>query len=126
MVPTVGIQSAQVLGNEILKYIDCHNSSKLLHIHALRPGDGLTVARSLGQVQERYQESLAEDEENETDEKIAPAFVLELYPSIEQRGVAGRFIAETCEKRRTGAGVLPAEDRWMLESLSLPGAINFP
>ena len=38
--PTVGMQSAQVLGNEILKYIDCHKTSKLLHIHALRPGDG--------------------------------------------------------------------------------------
>jgi DNA phosphorothioation-dependent restriction protein DptH len=125
-VPTVGVQSAQVLGNEILKYIDCHNSSKLLHIHALRPGDGLTVARALGCVQDRYQESLAEDEENETDEKTAPAFVLELYPSIEQRGVAGRFIAEACEKRRAGAGILPAEDRWMLESLSLPGAMNLP
>ena len=125
-VPTVGIQSAQILGNEILKYIDCHDSSKLLHIHALQPGDGLTVARSLGRVQERYQESLSDDEANEPDDKVAPAFVLELYPSIEQRGVAGRFIAEACEKRRTGAGVLPAEDRWMLESLSLPGGMSLP
>jgi DNA phosphorothioation-dependent restriction protein DptH len=48
--PTVGKQSAQVLGSEILKYLDCHNTSKLLHIHALRAGDGLTVARSLGRV----------------------------------------------------------------------------
>jgi hypothetical protein len=47
-VPTVGKQSATVLGNEILKYLECHDTSRLLHIHALRAGDGLTVARSLG------------------------------------------------------------------------------
>ncbi|MEK7993654.1 MAG: hypothetical protein AAB403_07605, partial [Planctomycetota bacterium] len=38
-VPTVGKQSATVLGNEIVKYLECHNTSRLLHIHALRPGD---------------------------------------------------------------------------------------
>ena len=58
--------------------------------------------------------------------KPAPAFVLELYPSREQRAVAGRFIAEAREKRRSGAGILPVEDRWMLESLSLAGGINLP
>jgi hypothetical protein len=35
--PTVGRQSAEVLGNEIQKYIECHDSNRLLHIHALRP-----------------------------------------------------------------------------------------
>ncbi|HKZ85884.1 MAG TPA: ATP-binding protein [Anaerolineae bacterium] len=125
-VPTVGKQSAQVLGNEILKYIECHDASKLLHIHALRPGDGLTVARSLGRVQDQYRQATPEDDLDESEHKIAPAFVLELYPSHEQRGVAGRFIAEAREKRRSGAGVLSAEDRWMLESLSLPGGMNLP
>ena len=124
--PTVGVQSALVLGNEIRKYISCHNSSKLLHIHALRPGDGLTVARSLGRVQELYRESSLEEDLDGSAEGTAPAFVLELYPSAEQRGLAGRFIAEACEKRRSGAGVLPSEDRWMLESLSLPGGMNLP
>lgn len=52
--------------------------------------------------------------------------MLELYPSEEQRGLAGRFIAEAREKRRSGAGVLAPEDQWMLESLSLPGGINLP
>ena len=124
--PTVGRQSAQVLGNEILKYIECHNASRLLHIHALRPGDGLTVARSLGQVQERYQSAMPEEEPDDGEPAVALSFVLELYPSQEQRGVAGRFIAEAREKRRSGAGVLAAEDRWMLESLSLPGGMNLP
>ena len=125
-VPTVGRQSAQVLGNEILKYIECHDTSTLLHIHALRPGDGLTVARSLGRVQDRYRRTVIDDETDDRDLGAAPAFVLELYPSPEQRGVAGRFIAEAREKRRSGAGVLLSEDQWMLESLNLPGGMNLP
>ena len=125
-VPRAGKQSSHVLGNEILKYIECHNTSKLLHIHALRPGDGLTVARSLGRVHEWYRQSATDEDLDESEQKVAPAFVLELYPSHEQRGVAGRFIAEAREKRRSGAGVLFSEDRWMLESLSLPGGMNLP
>jgi DNA phosphorothioation-dependent restriction protein DptH len=125
-VPTVGKQSATVLGNEIVKYLDCHNTSKLLHVHALRPGDGLTVARSLGRVQERYRKAAEEEDLDENTRKTAPAFVLELYPSEGQRGVAGRFIAEAQEKRRSGAGILSPDDQWMLESLSLPGGVNLP
>jgi len=124
-VPTVGRQSAHVLGDEIRKYLECHDTSRFLRIHALRAGDGLTVARSLGRVQQRYEPS-ADDEQDEEQELTTPAFVLELYPSPEQRGIAGRFIAETREKRRSGAGTVAEEDRWMLESLSLPGGINVP
>jgi DNA phosphorothioation-dependent restriction protein DptH len=126
-IPTVGRRSAEVLGDEILKYIDCHDTSKLLHIHALRPGDGLTVARSLGHVQERYR-SVVHDDDADTDDQPSgvPSFVLELYPSREQRAVSGRFIAEAREKRRRGAGVLAAEDQWMLDSVSLRGGMNLP
>jgi DNA phosphorothioation-dependent restriction protein DptH len=125
--PTVGKQSATVLGNEIVKYLDCHDTSKLLHIHALRPGDGLTVARSLGRVYERFRRTASDDGDVDADtEHSAPAFVLELYPSREQQAIAGRFIAEAREKRRSGAGVLAPEDYWMLESLSLPGGVNLP
>ena len=121
--PTVGSQSAKVLGNEIVKYLDCHETPRLLHIHALRAGDGLTVARSLGGIHERYrQDEEGEDERSGT----APVFSLDLYPSKEQRGIAGRFIAEAREKRRSGAGILAVEDRWMLESLSFPGGVNMP
>ena len=124
--PTVGRQSAQVLGNEILKYIECHNTSRLLHIHALRPGDGLTVARSLGHVYKKSRRIPDDEEFDGEAQPNAPSFVLELYPSEEQRGVAGRFIAEAREKRRSGAGVLLEEDQWMLESSSLPGGMTLP
>lgn len=124
--PTVGKQSAQVLGNEILKYIECHGLSKLLLIHALRPGDGLTVARSLGYVQKQSRFVSSDDEADDDPQPTTPSFVLELYPSESQRGVAGRFIAETREKRRSGAGVVLAEDQWMLESISLSGSMTLP
>lgn len=125
-VRTVGKQSATVLGNEIIKYLECHNASRLLHIHALRPGDGFTVARSLGRVHDWYRKTSNEEDLDEHTRTTGPAFVLELYPSVEQRGVAGRFIAEAREKRRSGAGVLSPDDHWMLQSLSLPGGINLP
>ena len=122
--PTVGRQSSEVLGNEILKYIECHDTSRLIHIHALRPGDGLTVARSLGHVQKQILRSPADaDEELEA---AAPSFVLELYPSEAQRGIAGRFIAEARAKRRSGAGVVLEDDQWMLQSSSLPGGLTLP
>jgi len=91
-VPTVGKQSATVLGNEIMKYLECHDTSRLLHVHALRAGDGLTVARSLGRVYDRYRSAPEDEDPDEETQKTAPAFVLELYPSELQRGVAGRFI----------------------------------
>ena len=122
--PTVGSQSARVLGAEIAKYLDCHDASRLLRIHALRAGDGMTVSRALGSIHEQRR-----DQEGEGDDESAGkalAFSLDLYPSEEQRAIAGRFIADAREKRRSGAGVLPAEDRWMLESLSRPGNVNMP
>ena len=133
--PTLGGQSAAVLGDEIVKYLDCHDASRLLRVHALRAGDGLTIARSLGHVHEHHRSST--DEGNPAAEAEAarhsdgeppttPSFSLELYPSSGQRGIAGRFIAEAREKRRSGAGVLSPEDRWMLESTSLPGGVNMP
>lgn len=124
--PTAGKQSPTVLGDEIFKYIECHNTSNVLHVHALRPGDGFTVARALGRVRNRYTENTEEEGLEQNGHSQAPAFVLELYPSDAQRGVSGRFIAEAREKRRRGAGVLDPSDQWMLESLSLAGGVNLP
>lgn len=124
--PTVGRRSAEVLGSEILKYIECHDTSQLLRIHALRPGDGLTIARALGEVVKRSRRAVSAEEVEEEAEPAAPSFVLELYPSESQRGIAGRFIAEAREKRRSGAGVVQEDDRWMLESTTLPGGVARP
>lgn len=128
--PTVGEQSATVLGTEIVKYLECHNTprrtARLLHIHALRAGDGLTMARALGHVHKRYRSISDEEDLDEDPQETAPAFVLELYPSAKQRGRAGQFIADAREKRRRGAGVLSPDDHWMLESLRRPGGVSLP
>ena len=125
--PTVGSQSAKVLGAEIAKYLDCHDASRLLHIHALRAGDGMTVARALGSVhKQRCGQEGEDDDDDEEAAGKALAFSLDLYPSEEQRAIAGRFIADAREKRRSGAGVLPLDDLWMLESLNRPGNVNMP
>jgi len=124
--PTIGKHSATILGNEVIKYLDCHNTAKLLHVHALRPGDGLTVARALGRVHEQYRKTSLSEDRDDMSQTGAPGFVLELYPSEGQRAIAGRFIAEAREKRRTGAGVLAPEDQWMLESFGLPGGVSLP
>ena len=47
-VPTVGSGSAEIIGREIRKYIDSHSTTRILHVHALRAGDGKTVVRALG------------------------------------------------------------------------------
>jgi hypothetical protein len=123
--PTVGVQSAQILGNAIHNYIDCHQTTHLLHVHALRPGDGFTIARSLGYVQRRQTEVHEASDEQER-ENSPQSFVLNLYPSETQRGVAGRFLAEAREKRRSGAGALAEQDRWMFESTARDGGVNLP
>lgn len=137
--PTVGGRSAGVLANELIKYLECHrtddsegnivHASPSLRIHALRAGDGLTVARSLGTVHHHYRRAGEEEiEDREANGSVvdAPLFSLELYPSREQRSAAGRFIADAREKRRSGSGVLATKDQWMLQSLSLPGGVRMP
>ncbi len=125
--PTVGRQSAQILGDEIIKYLQCHNISRLLHIHALRPGDGFTVARSLGQVNKYFSNMLSQEDLDDEDQLInSPGFVLELYPSESQKGITGKFIANVRERRRSGAGTLSSDDTWMLDSIPLPGGTNLP
>lgn len=123
--PNVGKQSASVLGNEIVKYLDCHSNARLLHLHALRPGDGFTIARALGKVQDKLRKNSTE-ERDDLGHDSELGFVLELYPSDEQRAIAGRYITEAREKRRSGAGILAPEDQWMLESVGLPGGVAMP
>lgn len=53
--PSIGVESASVLAREIRHFLSCHQSSpgartELLNVQAWRPGDGMTVARALGNV----------------------------------------------------------------------------
>ncbi|MFC1743400.1 ATP-binding protein [Candidatus Riflebacteria bacterium] len=125
--PTVGNQTAQILGNEIRKYIEFHNNPRFLHIHALRPGDGMTISRALGVARNQNKQDINVDHEKDNEiEKKDTAFLLQIFPSKIQKGIAGRFIAEVSEKRRSGAGTLAEEDRWLLETINLKGGVAIP
>ncbi len=127
--PTTGDRSAKVLGKEIIKYLDCHDIGvddeipRRILIHAIRAGAGLTVAKALSEVCLR-EESKDKRPRDEDEAEKTPLFILEFYSSEDRRGIAGRFIAEATEKRRRGSGTLAPEDRWMLDSVRLPGDIN--
>ena len=88
----------------------------------------MTVARSLGRVHDHYSIDENEQDQDKDPHELTPAFVLEFYPSAQQheRGIAGRFINQARERRRSGAGVISPKDAWMLESVNLPGEVRLP
>jgi hypothetical protein len=101
--------TSRILSKEITRYLDLHEDYETIHINALRSGDGVTLARALGT---RFDPTSTSDDEA----ALSLSFELQLYPSPEQKAVAGRFLTETSERRRSGAGFIPREDRWMFES----------
>ena len=125
-VPTVGSGSAEILGREIRKYIESHSTTRILHVHALRAGDGKTVVRALGRAAAVDGGKATGNGESAPEDKLA--YILEIHPSEKQRkrGIAGRFISEAQEKRRRGAGTVASEDRWMLASQERPGGVRLP
>ena len=140
--PATGKYSSEVLGNEILKYVECHqpddargdnHSTRLLKIHAVRPGDGETVARALGFAQKRdlmvKKNATDENMPDENMPKTPISFSLELYSEKKSnmRGnMLGRFMTEASEKRRKGTGVSLEHDAWMFESINLPNGVVLP
>lgn len=124
---STGVENAAVLATEVRKYLDCHKSARVLHVHALRPGDGKTVVRALGTARKEV-ERRSERTDGRGASDSALAYVLELYPSTRElrRGWAGRFISEAKEKRRRGAGTVAPKDRWMLRSSERPGGTIIP
>ena len=101
--------TSRILSKEIARYLELHEGYQTIHINALRSGDGVTLARALGT---RFDPISTSDDEA----ALSLSFELQLYPSPEQKSVAGRFLTETSERRRSGAGFIPREDRWMFES----------
>ncbi len=121
--PTVGNNTSISLGKEFRKYIDLHSKYHVLQVHALRPGDGMTISKALGR-------SLWKSDTNQDDVETAlipnKGFVVELYPADINNSVVGQYLSETGEKRRTGAGAVSKQDRWMLETYPAEGGINLP
>ena len=130
--PSVDQQSAKVLAREIGHYLDCHtrrdaegrtSGLNLLHLHAFKAGDGLVVGRALGQaLKARPAEPTEEGDEGERD----LCFVLDLFASEGRDDGAGRFLLDLARRRRSGAGAIDPDDRWMLETVPRPGEISIP
>ncbi|UVT22060.1 MAG: ATP-binding protein [Nitrospira sp.] len=118
--PSVGHQTATVLGKEVDSYLKYHQNNRLLHLHALRPGDGGTVVRALGKVIRQPTPSNGEEEMR----KIA--FSLNIYPSSAQQAVAGRFLTQLSQRRRSGSGGIEKEDAWILDPLPCGGNRTMP
>jgi hypothetical protein len=121
--PTVGNNTSVSLGKEFRKYIDLHSTYHVLHVHALRPGDGMTVSKALGR--SLWKSEISPDD---VETPLIPnkGFVVELYPADINNSVVGQYLSETGEKRRTGAGAVSKQDRWMLETYPAGGGINLP
>lgn len=130
--PTVGRGAATLLSEEIGRYLALHPDTRRVRIHALRAGDGLTVARAMGQALKSHEQS---DEIGDGDEpkdgRLPPpqpklAYALDLYSAGSRPEWSGRFLTATAAKRRAGAGVVPEEDRWLLDSVTRPGGVSLP
>ncbi|ANL49724.1 AAA domain-containing protein (plasmid) [Rhizobium phaseoli] len=124
--PSVGTESAYVLAREVRHFLRCHEGATgdrpdLLNIQAWRPGDGMTVARALGQV---LNDGIG-DEDQEIESATPLCFTLDLYhpPSSSE---SGRFLSMLGQRRRSGGGVLEASDRWMTETATRPGGVLVP
>lgn len=122
--PSIGEASAAAIAREIGHYLDCYGGASgerpdLLAIQAWRAGDGLTVARALGQ-------TLAARGLNEDDEAEAPlCFTLDLFHAAQASG-AGQFLSAVGQRRRAGGQVLDPRDRWLAETASRPGEVLVP
>lgn len=129
MAPSVGKCAADQMGEEIARYISLHPETRLIRLHALRPGDAMPTARAIGNALRMVESSeLQSEDESETDSlaKGKRAFALELYPADGHGALSGRFLSATSERRRSGAGAVPEEDRWLLESVTRPGGVSLP
>lgn len=129
MAPSVGKSAADLMGEEIARYIALHPETRRVRLHALRPGDAMPAARAIGSALRIVEASESESEDEPHSNSILQekrAFDLELYPADGQGALSGRFLSATAERRRSGAGTVPEEDRWLLESVTRPGGVSLP
>ncbi len=128
--PTIGRSAADLLGGEIASYLTLHPDYRRVRVHALRPGDAKPAARALGkalrEVEEAEEAGDGAGEAARPEEHRRHAFELELYPADAGRRLCGQFLSATAERRRSGAGFVPEDDRWLLESVRRPGGVTLP
>ena len=125
--PTVGKSAAAALAEEVRRYLQLHPDYRRIQVHALRAGDAMPVARALGKALPTLNEEEVELPDDGHPRRDDPdlCYELDLYPA-QPTELTGRFLSATVERRRTGAGSVPEEDRWFMESVSRPGGVNLP
>ena len=121
---SVGTASAAAIAREVRHYLDCQTRSDgcapdLVNVQAWRPGDGLIVARALGQA------LAGAAKPSEDEEASALCFTLDLYHPAGS-SASGSFLAAVGRRRRAGGQVLEAADRWMTETAARPGEVMVP
>jgi DNA phosphorothioation-dependent restriction protein DptH len=126
LAPSIGQSTSNILAVEISRFMLLHPSYKIIHLHALRPGDGMTIGRSMGTALDIRRSLLKEDDEMDDSNKISDiGFVLELYPSEQKTGITGKFFSSIAERKRTGSGYLQ-QDSWILDNYNRSGKITLP
>jgi len=126
LAPSVGRSASELLGEEVARYLTLHPETRRVHVHALRPGDAMPAARALGCALRDVEAPEVDEEGEARDEGVKRAFVLDLYPADGRNSMLGRFLAATAQRRRSGAGAVPEEDRWLLDSVTRPGGVSLP
>lgn len=108
------------IGGQVRKYLGLHPAYTQVRTHALRAGDGMTVARALGGAVERSAEDVPSDD-------LPVTFDLDLYPAARDRAdLTGRHLSLTASRDRKSAGSVAEDDRWLLESVRRPGGQDVP
>ena len=77
----------------------------------------MTIGRALGSVIEENNKQIQKSEEMETIGKQHIGFILELYPTPDKTGIVGKYLSLVAEERRTGAGYILEQDRWILDNI---------
>jgi DNA phosphorothioation-dependent restriction protein DptH len=83
----------------------------------------MTVARAMGEVL-RKETPPPTDEQD--DREAALCFTLDLFHAPNASSNSGGFLSNVGRRRRSGGGVLDANDRWMTETARRPGEIIVP
>lgn len=121
-VSSMGLQVSESLAREVSRYIQFHELGKssggAVLLHALRPGDGCTVARALG--------TALKASDNPEEGPSPVRFNLEMFPAEPNSDITGNFLVDLVERHRTGASGISDGDRWMLESQSSGGGVTLP
>lgn len=127
MLTSIGQTTSEVVAEEIYKYILLHDKYRNIHINVLKAGDGKTIGKALGKVIEKIKSIQEEAQEKSNIESSYSdiAFVLNLYSSINQNDISGKFFQSIVEKRRTGTGV-SEEDSWIFDVIEREGNISYP